>query len=154
MLSTELQQVLSDEISNDPAGLGYAAHLPDSPGIVADLINNVKTDTMLGPLRTTTAKAWAAHGPYAKIVDASNDVNHACRASCLVIRDSFACGDPIHIEDAGLQAMLDMWVQHDVATQAEVDALYQLATVHASRGEKLGLGIVTAYDITAARAIQ
>lgn len=154
MLSAELMLVLRDEISADPAGLGYADHLPDSPGIVADLINNVKTDTMLGPLRTTTAKAWAAHGPYARIVDASADVTHACRASCLVIRDSFACGDPIHIEDPGLQAMLAKWVEHGVATQAEVDALYQLATVPASRAEKLGLDFVTAYDITAARAIQ
>lgn len=144
---------LKQEIDTDPKGLGYAAHIPNAPGTVVDLLNNTSTDTILGPLRTTTAKAWAAEGPMAKIVDTSADTTHACRASCLVIRESFACGDPIHIEDPRLQNMLASWVTYGVATQAEVDALYQLATVPASRSEKLGLGPVTIYDLIAAGVV-
>jgi hypothetical protein len=65
----------------------------------------------------------------------------------LVIRDSFACGDPIHIEDPELQGMLAAWVQHGVATQQEVDALYALAQVPASRADKIGIPAPTARDI-------
>src|SRR5690242_18623661 len=37
--------VLSDEITNDPTGKGYANFLPDQPGHVVDLLN-AKTETM------------------------------------------------------------------------------------------------------------
>jgi hypothetical protein len=152
MRSAQQQQVLRDEISNDPKGLGYALHLPDSPGLVIDLLNML-TDTALGPLRSTTAKAWAANGPYARIVDASYDASNPCRASCLVIRDSFACGDSIHVEDPELQAMLAVWVQHGVATQTEVDALYARAQQPVSRATKLGLGEVSVCDLIEAGVV-
>jgi hypothetical protein len=152
MSTEEQRQVLRDEVANDPKGLGYATHLPASPGLVVDLLNAL-TDTALGPLRSTTAKAWAAGGPYARIVDASNDAESPCRSSCLVIRESFACGDPIHVEDPELQAMLAVWVQHGVATQAEVDALYARAQQPVSRVTKLGLGDVTILDLIEAGVV-
>ena len=145
-MTPEQQAALRAELTNDPAVRGYSAHLPDDPVRVVDLIT-APVATMTGPLRTTTAKAWAARGPYARIVDASNDAAHPCRASCLVIRDSFACGDPIHIEAPDLQAMLAMWVEHGVATQAEVDALYLLAQVPASRADNIGIPAPSARDI-------
>jgi hypothetical protein len=145
-MTPEQQAALRAELTNDPAGRGYSAHLPGDPARVVDLITETVA-TMTGPLRTTTAKAWAATGPYARIVDASNNAEHPCRASCLVIRDSFACGDPIHIEDPELQGMLAAWVQHGVATQQEVDALYALAQVPASRADKIGIPAPTARDI-------
>lgn len=145
-MTPEQQAILCAELTQDPQGRGYAAHLPADPARVVDLLTE-RVTTMTGPLRSTTAKAWAAAGPYARIVDASNDVNSPCRASCLVIRDSFACGDPIHIEDPDLQQMLTMWVQHDVATQKEVDALYALAQVPASRADKIRIPAPTARDI-------
>lgn len=142
----EQQAVLRAELTNDPASRGYSQHLPDDPARVVDLLMEPIT-TMTGPLRTTTAKAWAAEGPYARIFDASMDVDSPCRASCLVIRESFACGDPIHLEDARLQGMLTLWVQHGVATQEEVDALYALAQVQASRADVLGIFAPTPRDI-------
>jgi hypothetical protein len=145
--------VLAAEIKSDPLGLGYAAHLPFDPVRVVELLT-VETETKLGPLRSTTAKAWAARGPYAKIVDASNLSTHPCRASCLVIRDSFACGDMIHVEDADLQGMLDAWISNDIATQAEVDALYKLAMQAASRADVLGIPAPTARDIIDAWSIE
>jgi hypothetical protein len=145
-MTPEQQAALRAELTDDPAGRGYARFLPDDPSRVVELIT-APIATMTGPLRTTTAKAWAARGPYARIVDASNDAEHACRASCLVIRDSFACGDPIHIEDPDLQFMLAMWVQHGVATQQEVDALYALAQAPASRADKIGIPAPSARDI-------
>jgi hypothetical protein len=129
---------LAEELKNDPTGKGYAAHLPDDPQRVVELLNN-PTETAIGPLRSTTAKAWAAAGPYARIVDASNDVSNPCRSSCLVIRESFACGDPIHLEDSRLQSMLSAWVAYGIATQAEVNNIYQLATQPVSRADVLGI---------------
>jgi hypothetical protein len=152
-MSPDQQAALRNELTTDPASRGYAPHLPGDPARAVELITEAVT-TMTGPLRTTTAKAWAAKGPYAKIVDASNDPAHPCRAACLVIRDSFACGDPIHIEDPDLQLMLGMWIEHEVATQGEVDALYALAQVPASRADILGIPAPTARDIIDAWSIE
>ena len=140
------QAILRAELTQDLEGRGYAAHLPGDPARVVDLLTELVT-TMTGPLRSTTAKAWAAAGPYARIVDASNDANSPCRASCLVIRDSFACGDPIHLEDPRLEAMLAGWVTCGIATEAEVADLYELAQVPASRADVLGIPAPTARDI-------
>lgn len=148
-MTPEQKAVLRAELTNDPVGRGYNAHLPDDPARVVDLITE-PVATMTGPLRSTTAKAWAAEGPYARIFDASMDLNNPCRASCLVIRESFACGDPIHLEDARLQGMLALWIQHGVATQQEVDTLYALAQIPASRADKLGIPAPTARDIIGA----
>jgi hypothetical protein len=145
-MTPEQKTALRAELTSDPASRGYNVHLPNDPARVVELITGPVT-TMTGPLRTTTAKAWAARGPYARIVDASNNAEHPCRAACLVIRDSFACGDSIHIEEPELQAMLSLWIAHDVATQEEVDALYALAQVPASRADVLGIPAPTARDI-------
>jgi hypothetical protein len=153
MLTAEQLASLRSEVSDDPKGRGYAAHLPDSPGIVVDMLNAL-TETMLGPLHSTTAKAWAAAGPYAAIVDASNNTAHPCRASCLVIRESFSCGDLIHLESPDLQQMLTAWVQSNVATQAQVDDLYARAKQHASRAQVLSLPTVTVYDLIDAGVVQ
>jgi hypothetical protein len=143
---------LKGEITGDPLRLGYGAHLPDSPGLVVDMLN-AQTQSMIGPLRSTTAKAWAAPGPYANIVDASNNPSHPCRASCLVVRDSFACGDMIHVEDPELQQMLGAWVATAICTQAEVDDLYRRAQQPASRAQVLGLPTIDIRDLVAAGVI-
>jgi hypothetical protein len=143
---------LKGEILGDPLRLGYGAHLPDSPGLVVDLLN-AQTQSMIGPLRSTTAKAWAAAGPYANIVDASLNPTHACRASCLVIRDSFSCGDPIHVEDPQLQAMLAAWRSTGICTQEQVDDLYARAQQPASRAQVLGWPTIEIGDLVAAGVI-
>ena len=128
------QAILRAELTQDLEGRGYAAHLPGDPARVVDLLTELVT-TMTGPLRSTTAKA------------ASNDANSPCRASGLVSRDSFACGDPIHLEDPRLEAMLAGWVTCGIATEAEVADLYELAQVPASRADVLGIPAPTARDI-------
>jgi hypothetical protein len=137
---------LKNEIQNDPTGKGYALHLPDSPGHVVELLN-AQTETMIKPLRSSTAKAWAATGPYAAIVDASNTVGHPCRASCLVLRDAFASGDTIYIDMPDMQAMFAGWVLAVLITQSQHDALMALATQPASRAEIVGLQGITEADV-------
>lgn len=140
---------LRDELANDPTGKGYAAHLPDSPGDVAALLN-AQTETMVKAIRTTTAQAWAATGPYAAIVDASANASHPCRASCLVLRDSFASGVDIHMERSDVQSMFNAWVTASLITQAQHDDLVARATQPASRMEKLGLPPATVADVIGA----
>jgi hypothetical protein len=153
MLGADQLAILRNEVINDPKGRDYVAHLPDSPGLVADMLNAM-SDSMVGPLRSTTAKAWAATGPYAAIVDASNNAAHPCRASCLVIRDSFSCGDPIHLESPDLQQMLAAWVAAGICTQVQVEDLYGRAMQPASRAQVLGLPAVTVYDLIDAGVVQ
>jgi hypothetical protein len=142
--------VLAAELLNDPEGLGYAAWLPDSPGTVADLIN-APTQTMIKPIRATTAQAWAATGPYAKVVDAANDAEHPCRASCLVVQQAFAAAVDIHLERADMQQMLTAWVATGICTAAQRNDLMARAMQPASRAEVLGLGAVTITDIIEAQ---
>ena len=140
---------LRSEIDNDPAQYGYAAHLPDSPGAVVDLLNDQST-TIVKSIKASTAMMWAAGGAYSTIVDASNDVNHPARASCLVVREAFASGQDIHL---GLQSMRDMltaWVATSVITQSQHDVLIALATQPASRAEEIGLDRVTEQDLRTA----
>lgn len=141
---------LRDEIQNDPQGLGYAAWLPDSPGTVADLIN-APTQTMVKAISSAEAQAWAAAGPYAAVVDASNNTQHPCRASCLVVRQTFAAAVDIHLERPEIQQMLAAWVSTGICTAAQRDDLLARATQPASRAEVLSLGAVTINDIIGAQ---
>lgn len=125
------------------------ARLPESPGTVADMLN-APTESMVKAIRTTTAQAWAAGGPYSVIVDASNNINHPCRASCLVLRDAFASGVDIHLERPDMINMLAAWVATGVCTVAQHDDLLARATQPASRMEVLGLPPATIADVIGA----
>jgi erythromycin esterase-like protein len=93
---------------------------------------------------------WAAGGAYSSSVDASNNVNHPARASCLVVREAFSSGQDIHLGLQTMRDMLDGWVATSVITQAQKDSLLALATQPASRAEVLGFGRVTEQDLRTA----
>jgi len=133
---------LSDELHTDPAGLGYAKFLPAAPGSVVELLN-APTQSMVKAIKSTTAQAWAATGPYANIVDASEEKTHPCRASCLILRDTLASGVDIHMEMPDVQSMFKAWIAAGICTQVQADALYARAMQPASRAEVLGLAVVT-----------
>lgn len=143
---------LKSEVQTDPLAKGYAARLPASPGYVVDMLN-APVHTMVKPIHSTTAQAWAAGGPFSAIVDASNNATHACRASCLVIRETFASGVDIHMERTDVQQMLTAWVTAGVCTAAQRDDLVSRATQPASRAEVLGFGTVTEADLRAAGVV-
>lgn len=143
---------LAAEVAGDPTSKGYALLLPASPGSVVDKLNT-PTETMVKMIRSTTAQAWAATGPYSAIVDASNNVNHACRASCLVLRDTFASGVDIHLERSDMRGMLDAWVATGICTADQRADLLTRATQPASRAEVLGLPVVVEADLRAAGVV-
>jgi hypothetical protein len=140
---------LRDEIHNDPLGKGYLTHLPDSPGTVVDMLN-AQTEVMVKVIKSTTAQAWAATGPYAAIVDAANNSTHPCRASCLLIRDTLVSGVDIHMERADVAQMLAAWAATGVITQEQKSDLITRSTQPASRVEVLGLPPATIADVIGA----
>ena len=143
---------LKSEIQTDPAALGYAAFMPGDPEHVAGLLNAPRF-TAIKSITAATALTWAAQGPYAAIVDASNNVTHPCRASCLVVRDTLTAGLDVHMEDARLQTMFAAWktVTPAIITQVQYYALIATATQPASRAEILGFGSVTARNVVDAQ---
>lgn len=149
MMTPDQLQTLCTEVSTDPMHKGYQSHLPSSPGLVVQLLNT-PVHAKVKSITTSAAKTWAASGPYAAIVDAANMAGHPARASALVVRDAFASGDPIHLEDPNIQALFTNWIAANVITQAQHDALIAMATQPASRAEVLGLPFVTEQDLIAA----
>jgi hypothetical protein len=145
--------VLRDEVTNDPKARGYGQFLPHAPGRVVDLLNE-QSDTMLGPLHSTTAQAWAATGPMAGIVDAGLKTDHPCRASCLLVQLSLSAASDIHLERADVQSMFDRWLQSGVITQEWHDDLFVRAQQPASRLRVLGLPNIDVYDLIKAGLTQ
>ena len=143
---------LKSEIQADPLVQGYAAFMPGDPEHVAGLLNALQF-TAIKSITAATALTWAAQGPYSAIVDASNNVAHPCRASCLVVRDTLTAGLDVHMENPALQQMFAAWknVAPAIITQAQYDALISTATQPASRAEKLGFGSVTARNVVDAQ---
>lgn len=148
-LTADQQAALRTELSADPKARGYAVYKPDAPGMVLHLLNE-QSDSMTKAIRSSTAQAWAAAGPYAAIVDASNNATNPCRASCLMLRDTLVSGVDIHLELPDVQSMFSAWVSAGVITQAQHDALYAKADQPASRAEVLGIFGVTEDDVRVA----
>jgi len=145
-MTPEQLSILKSEIQSDPIRLGYSACFPASPGHAVELIN-LPMQTMIKPITAAVAMTWAASGPYAAIVDAANTANHPFRASCLVIRETFAAGLDIDLQHPEIQAMFAGWLAATLITQDQHDALMTVATQPASRAEVLGLDYVTESDI-------
>jgi len=138
--------LLRNEVQNDPTSKGYMTFWPDSPGMIVEMLN-APTEFMVKAIKTTTAQAWAATGPYAGIVDAANDVNHPCRASCLVVRETLSSGVDIHLERVDVQQMLLAWVATGVCSEAQRQDLLNRALQPASRMEVLGLPPASEADL-------
>ena len=141
---------LKSEVQTDPLVL-YTGLLPASPGRVVDALN-AKTFTAAKAITAKTALTWAAQGPYSAIVDASNNLTHACRASCLVVRDTLTAGLDVGMDDPKIQAMFNAWVP-SIITVAQHDALVAISMQPASRAEILGFGTVAMSDLQAAGVI-
>lgn len=143
------QLALRNELQNDPKARGYAQFMPDAPGMVVQLLGEL-VDTMVKAIRSTTGQAWAAAGPYAAIVDAGSNLQHPCRSSCLMLRDTLISGVDIHMDRTDVQTMFAAWVATNVITQAQSNDLYARAVQPASRAEVLGLGSVIEDDVRTA----
>lgn len=148
---TPAQTALAAEIANDPGAKGYAAHLPDSPGLVVDLLNT-QTESMIKPrmvtARTVLAECGLSGATILDKLEAAGASNSAVKWAVRFLGNDggLDVGNPM------TQMMIDQ-LTGPVLTVEEGAALKALAMHSASRAEVLGLGHVTEYDLIAAGVV-
>jgi hypothetical protein len=138
------QAALAAEITNDPATHGYGAHLPDSPGIVVDLLN-AQTESMVKPRMVTARTVLAECVAGAAILDKLEAAGASNSAVKWAVR--FLGNDGgLDVGNAVTQTMIDQ-LTGPVLLAEEGAALKALAMQLASRAEVLGLGSVSLTDV-------
>ena len=144
---------LRDELTNDPAGLGYAPLLAaGSANQVAAMLNEPRYDA-LGSVPITPLLEWiAAHGVMARLraAAARDNAEIASIAEVALMLVSNPNIPALDLSRPRVQAMLAALTQAGVITQGAHDELLALATVHVSRAHQLGLGHISADDVSMA----
>jgi hypothetical protein len=141
---------LRTELLDDPLNRGYAAFIADSPGVLADMMND-RIYSMVKEKFVNARGVLAAHGSAGgDIIEALNNAS----GSNVTIKWAmkFVSQDSgIDVGHPNTQALLDAVVPA-VLTQAQADLIKGMALQPASRAEVLGLGYVFAHDVQAALA--
>src|SRR5437762_7061781 len=109
---------LAAELGSDPHAIGYAAYLPGDPEKAVALLTSL-TQSMAGPMSASRALEWAAQGPLAAIVDASNQQGHPLRSSCLALLMNVSAGRDIDLGSAPEQMMFKAWLDTGLITQEQ-----------------------------------
>jgi hypothetical protein len=138
--------VLSDEVTNDPKGKGYAAFLPDQPGHVVDLLNAL-TETMYRTPHMVT-KRTIMELPPAMSRSILTKFKAFATQDVLVEEAVNFLGKPEGIDGGhpNTHAMLDqlaLVAAPNGFTAEEVTALKSMSLLPASRAEVLGLPRIT-----------
>lgn len=135
---------LEQELRTDPLNRGYAQYIPQSPGVLVEMLNRQQYTKIKS--RFVTARTVLAEVPGgAEVLDkleAAGATNSAVKwAMRFMLSDGIDVGFPV------TQQLLDGLVAGGVLTQSESDSLKNLALQPASRAEVLGLAAVTEQDI-------
>lgn len=142
---------LSQELAADPLGLGYASHLPDSPGLVVEMLN-----APTGPGAGAAAAQQMTKGALLlRIVPILDQLALGVGLDGSVIlpqvdrrwTQRFAAlqaGDPAIDITPQLVGMLRQAVADHLTTDEYIDAIL---TRQGSRAEVLGLGVITEADV-------
>lgn len=145
---------LKTELQTDPAGLGYAAHTPHAPGILAELLN--APSATLAKTRMVTARGiMASYGLGPTGGAAFLDKLDALSASVPAIKWAMTflrSESGIDIGEPATQVMLTSLIGIGGITLSEVDGVKAMALQPASRAEVLfGVGVqITEADVRAA----
>lgn len=137
---------LQTELTTDPLNRGYAQYIPDCPGILVNLLNDPiyqKHKTRFVTARTVLAEVAGG----AEILDKLETAAQTNSAVKWAMR--FVTTDGIDVGYPATQQLLDSLVG-SVLTQAECDALKNMALQPASRAEVLDLPYVQEHDIRTA----
>jgi hypothetical protein len=142
---------LATELTNDPLSRGYTQFIPDSPGVLADMMN-IQIYSMPKEKFVSARGVLAAHGSAgAAILDkleaASTSVSEIKWAFNFLKTDSgIDVGHPV------TRALIDQLAGSGVLTTAEATMIKDMAIQPASRTDVLGLPYVREADIRAALA--
>ncbi len=145
---------LKAELQTDPAGLGYAAHVPHAPGSLADMLN-AQSATMAKPRMITARGIMASYGLGPSAGAAFLDKLEVLSAGVPAIKWAMKflqAESGIDVGEPATQAMLASLVGVGGVTQTEVDGIKAMAMQPASRAEVLfGAGSqITEADVRAA----
>lgn len=145
---------LKTELQADPAGLGYAAHVPHAPGALADMLN-AQSATMAKPRMITARGIMASYGLGPSAGGAFLDKLEVLSAGVPAIKWAMKflqAESGIDVGEPATQAMLTSLIGVGGITQAEVDGVKAMALQPASRAEVLfGAGSqITEADVRAA----
>lgn len=143
---------LADELTQDPAGLGYAQWLPDSPGRVAEMLNAPRYPVPGRIARADFAVWCGSSGLRAVVEDTATTAGHPLRSAALTLLDFLRGGvaESIDLALPGNQAMLAAWVSAGAITQGQADELVTLSHRLISRAQQIGLAPVGALDVQGA----
>jgi hypothetical protein len=138
---------LQAELTTDPLSRGYQQYIPDSPGMLVDMMN-AKTYSMPKERFVSARGILAAYGADGAVI---LDKLETAANSNSVIKWAmrFVIGDGIDVGHPTTRTMLDSMVG-TVLTQTECDLLKNLAVQPASRAEVLNLNFVTEADVRTA----
>ena len=145
---------LKTEMQTDPAGLGYAAHVPHAPGSLADMLN-AQSATMAKPRMITARGIMASYGLGPAAGAAFMDKLEGLSAGAPAIKWAmkFLQTDAgIDVGEPATQLMLTSLIGVGGITADEVSGVKAMALQPASRAEVLfGVGVqITEADVRAA----
>ncbi|ODT85358.1 MAG: hypothetical protein ABS69_00875 [Nitrosomonadales bacterium SCN 54-20] len=153
-LTAQQKTDLNNEIANDPKAKGYAALLPDKPGVVCDLLNE-KTESLPEPRQISSRGVASALG----LIDGEAFLKALENFSTATLQST----DPLlpyqpgikrqiqwlsteaglDLGDALTRQLLDTLASAGIITTAAATTLKNLAMQPASRAEVLGLPFMT-----------
>lgn len=145
---------LKTELQTDPAGLGYAPHIPHAPGMLAVLLN-AKASTMAKSRMITARGIMASYGLGPSAGAAFLDKMESLAANVPAIKWALKFLQTeagIDIGEPATQLMLTSLIGVGGITADEVNGVKAMALQPASRAEVLfGVGVqITEADVRAA----
>ena len=148
---------LKAEIQNDPAGIGYAAHLPHSPGAVVDLLNaraQVKAKSRMVTARGIMASYGLGPAAGAVFLDKLDALAGSVPAVNWAMK-FLQTEAGVDVGEPATQAMLTALIGQGGITADEVNGVKAMAIQPASRAEILfGDGVqVAEADLRAAGVV-
>jgi hypothetical protein len=142
---------LHDELTNDPESLGYAAMLAAGSHNAAAAALNMARYPALGSVDITPLLEWmAAHGIMARLraAVAGEDAQIASIAEVALMLVSNPNIPALDLSRERVQTMLGALTSAGVIPTEAHQELLSMAAVQVSRAAVLGLGTVTADDVS------
>lgn len=131
--------ILSDELINDPASMGYQPHIDaGADGEIYTLLHT-KQFAAYGEITCNSFAAWATQTGQRAVIEDESKLDSPLRSVALSLLDVLYSNRPIDFGDSDIVAMADAWLLGGKMTQTDYDSLLARASKQVSRAEVLGI---------------
>lgn len=137
---------LSDEISNDPLGVGYSAMI-SAPGKICELLNQPSRPAA-GAISHQSFAVWCAASGFREVLEDATQKGAPLRSAALTLVDFLRGGLSLDLSSKPVQTMLQGCVP-SLLSQSALDTLMSAAQTKISRAQELGIPPVTEDDLRA-----